>query len=397
MRYILMTLVVVSQLAYGQSIWDSAHLALVKQNLQLPVYTPAFDILIGKAEKLMGQRPVSVMMKDKTAVSGDKHDYLSLSRYFWPDPTKPDGLPYINRDGVSNPELERLDRPKLSVMASGVTTLSLAWYFSDEEKYARKAVEMLRTWFINKDTRMNPHLEYAQIVPGQNGDKGRCYGLIDAYSFVEMLDAVQLLEGSKSFTRKDRKRLKDWFGRFLEWMLNSAQGQEECRQANNHAIAYDVQVMAYARYVNNTKVISDFMSQFYKRRMKKQINPDGTQPQELRRTLAFGYSEYNLSHMIDVFQIAKAAGMSSEGLPLLEKAADFLAQYIGKPVEEWPYQQISGWDEKQHELCLDLYRLYLLDPDRTDYLKLARAHLPKRFSERFVLLYGQLVETENGQ
>lgn len=381
--------------ANGQTIWNHEHLAYVKNNLTEPVYATAYHHLKEEADCLLGLPTVSVMMKDRTAASGDKHDYLSLSRYFWPDPTKPEGRPYVNRDGMSNPELERLDRPKLSMMASGVTTLSLAWFFSDDERFAQKAVEQLRAWFINKDTHMNPNLNYAQIVPGQNGDKGRCYGLIDTYSFVEMLDAVQLLEGSKAFTKKDQKALKVWFGKLLNWMLTSPQGLEECRQTNNHAVAYDVQVMAYAKYVGNSRVQSDALSQFYERRMRTQIEADGSQPHELSRTLAFGYSQYNLTHMIDVFQIAKNTGYQIVGMPLLEKAADFLAQYLGKPVEAWPYQQISEWDNKQNELAKDLYRLYLLDNDRTGYLMLAKDNMMKRFSDRFFLLYYTADGTDN--
>ena len=97
----------------------------------------------------------------------------------------------------------------------------MAWYFSEEEKYARKATELIRVWFLDKATRMNPNLEYAQMIPGHNNDKGRCYGLIDTYSFIEMLDAVALLEQSKAFTAKDSKQLKKWFAELTDWMLTS--------------------------------------------------------------------------------------------------------------------------------------------------------------------------------
>ena len=381
----------------AQTIWDKAHLTLVKANIQQPAYQSAFNYLIKDAEEALQMPCPSVMTKNRTAASGDKHDYLSLSRYFWPDPTKPDGLPYINKDGVSNPELERLDRNRLSEMTSAVTTLSLAWYFSGEEQYARKAAEMIRTWFLNKETRMNPNLSYAQMVPGQNGGKGRCYGLIDAYSFVEMLDAVQLLEDSKAFTPKDQKALKVWFTKFLNWMLTSEQGIEESCQKNNHATAYDVQVIAYAKYVGNKKVMDERLSQFYQKRMLTQIEPDGRQPYELSRTLAFGYSQYNLTHIIDVFQIAKNVHYSliTNHYSLLQKAADFLAQYLGKDVTAWPYQQISEWDFKQNEFAKDLYRLYLLDNNRTDYLRKAKDNVVKRFADRFFLLYYTLDDTDN--
>ena len=201
-----------------------------------------------------------------------------MSRYFWPDPTEPDGLPYISRDGLSNPELEKYDRPKLAEMAGRVTTLSLAWYFSGDERYAQKAVEQLRVWFLNKETRMNPNLNYAQTVPGKYDGKGRCYGVIDGYSFVEMLDAVQLLEQSRSFSAKDAKALKRWFAQLLDWILTSEQGQEEGRQLNNHSTAHDVQVIAYAKYVSNQKVMTDYLADFYEKRMLSQIKPDGRQP-----------------------------------------------------------------------------------------------------------------------
>ena len=164
--------------ASAQSIWDPVHLANVKASLDRPAYAAAYRQLLKDADRQMTAELVSVMMKEKTPVSGDKHDYMSLSRYFWPDPAKPDGLPYVSRDGISNPELERYDRNKLSDMASRVTTLSLAWYLSGNEQYARRAVEQLKVWFLNKDTRMNPNLNYAQVAPGRYEGRGRCYGVI---------------------------------------------------------------------------------------------------------------------------------------------------------------------------------------------------------------------------
>ena len=386
--------------ASAQSIWDKAHLARVKESLDRPVYAAAYKQLLSDADRRLAAEPVSVMMKEKTPASGDKHDYMSLSRYFWPDPSKPDGLPYISRDGISNPELERYDRNRLSTMANGVTTLSLAWYLSGDEKYAKKAVEYLKVWFLNKDTRMNPNLNYAQVVPGKFDNRGRCYGVIDAYSFVEMLEAVLLLEQSKAFSKKDQKALRAWFTTFLEWILTSKQGIEEGEQRNNHSIAHDVQVIAYACYVGNRKVAEQYIRDFPEKRMFQQIEPDGRQPQELRRTLAFGYSQYNLSHMIDVFRMAQHLGIkiddatSAEGASFY-KAMDFLLPYVGASVDKWPYQQISEWDYKQNEFCKDLYRSWMLNPQRTDYLNVSRSHLRMNWNDRFFLLYYEPDESDD--
>ncbi|NDV80480.1 alginate lyase family protein [Bacteroides sp. 51] len=376
----------------AQSIWNPEHLKEVKESLHKPAYATAYQALLDDAEKALTMEPLSVIMKDKTPASGSKHDYMSQARYFWPDPTKPDGLPYIQRDGESNPELEKLDRVRLGEFAERVTTLSLAWYFSGDEKYARKATELIRIWFFDKATKMNPNLNYAQVVPGRNNDKGRCYGVIDTYSFVEMLDGVQLLEQSKSFTAKDSKQLKAWFGELSNWILTSEQGQEESSQKNNHAVAHDAQVIAFAIYSGKKDVAERLIKEFPQKRIFTQIEPDGRQPQELRRTLAFGYSQFNLHHMIDIFLMAQKMGISIDDSTSPDgrnfyKAVDYITPYLGKDVSEWPYEQISEWEVKQQKLSEDLYRIYTFNPSRTDYLHLYRTHIEISWKDRFNLLY----------
>ena len=155
---------------WGQSVWNVEHLQQVKQSIDQPFYAAAYAELKAQADALLDVEPLSVVMKEKAPVSGDKHDYMSLARYYWPDPSKPDGLPYISRDGVSNPELEKYDRNRLGDTANRIATLSLAWYFNGDEKYAEKAVELIRVWFLNKETCMNPHMDYAQVTRGRKGD-----------------------------------------------------------------------------------------------------------------------------------------------------------------------------------------------------------------------------------
>ena len=376
----------------GQSLWNVDHLAQVKQSIDQPYYSKAYAELKKQADALLHVEALSVMMKEQAPISGDKHDYMSLARYYWPDPTKSDGLPYINRDGVSNPELKKYDRNRLGDTANRISTLALAWYFSGEEKYAEKAVELIQVWFLNEDTRMNPHMEYSQVARGHRGDKGRAAGVLDGYSFIEMLEGVQLLEGSKAFTKKDSKRLKKWFSTFLQWMLTSKQGIDEGLMVNNHSVAYDAQIIAYALYCGNQKVALEVIDAFPEKRLYQQVEPDGSQPHELRRTLAFHYSQYNLTHFLDIYQMARKAGReiqhetSADGRNFF-KAMDFLAKYVGKPQTEWPYQQISNWAGSQQSFCRDLYRAYLLNPDKKEYLQLYKSHRILDLKDRFNLLY----------
>ncbi|ADV42627.1 alginate lyase family protein [Bacteroides helcogenes] len=406
---LLAALLLVAMPMWGQSVWDASHLKQVKQSIDRPYYATACQDLKAQADKMLDAQPLSVMQKEKVPASGDKHDYMSQARYTWPDPTKPDGLPYITRDGLSNPEINKLDRNRLGATAERITTLSLAWYFTGDERYAQKATELIRVWFLNKDTRMNPNLDYAQVIPGQYGNKGRCYGLIDSYSFVEMLDGVALLEQSKAFTPKDSKLLKAWFAKLTTWMLTSEQGKEEAAGANNHSVAYDAQIIAFSLYNGNRKLAQEIISALPAKRIFTQIEPDGKQPHELKRTLAFHYSQYNLTHFIDILLMAKKLNISIDNATSADgrnfyKAMDFLASYVGKSLNEWPYQQISGWEGAQQNFCKDLYRtaMYVGNEKNEEqavrekhYLNLYNAHRILNLRDIFNLLYVQPTEVDN--
>jgi len=411
-KFFFSMLLLVAAIAHSQSIWNADHLSRVKQNIDKPYYSEAYSQLLSNADALLDAEPLSVMMKEKVPGSGDKHDYMSQARYYWPDPSKPDGLPYISRDGVSNPELNKLDRNRLGNTASRVITLSLAWYFSGDEKYAQKATQLLRAWFLDKGTRMNPNLEYAQMIPGRNNNKGRSFGLIDSYSFVEMLDAVALLEQSKSFTPKDSKRLKKWFGDLTEWMLSSPQGIEESNAANNHSVAYDTQIIAFLIYAGKIDKAKEIINSVPERRVFAQIEPDGAQPHELRRTISFHYSHYNLAHFVDIMTMARKLGMnvdkktSADGRNIY-KAADYLTPYLGKNARQWEYQQLNGIDGTVQDLCQTLYRAatYLILPDANadeemksrakKYLSIYRENRVYNPSDRFNLLFYEADDVDN--
>lgn len=382
-----------SAAAVAQSVWNRAHLDSVKTQIDRPMYAAAYRALIADADSLLGCEPLTVMMKERPAPSGNNHDYTSLARYFHPDPAKPDGLPYIERDGITNPEIALYDRTRLGQTASRIATLSLAWYLSGDEVYAAKAAEMLKAWFLDPATRMNPHLEYAQMIPGVNGGKGRPFGVLDGYSFVEMLDGVALLEGSKAWTRKDDRALRKWMDRFLDWILTSEQGRQESQMANNHSTAYDAQAIAIALYTGRHDVARRIIGEVPAKHIFTQIEPDGMQPHEMWRTLSFGYSQYNLTHLIDIFMMARKAGMKIDDATAPEgrnfyKALDLMASYLGRPADTWPGKQISGWDEKQQALARDLWRVAeFVDTTRTGYRDMYQRHRVFNPADRFTLLW----------
>ncbi|GAT61544.1 alginate lyase family protein [Paludibacter jiangxiensis] len=340
-------------------LWDEQKLKAVKMNLRSNTYRPAYETLIRRAEQALLTNYRTVMDKAKTPPSGSKHDYMSLAIYFWPDSTKKDGVPYVNRDGIRNPELKKFDAEPKSEMIDGVVTLSLADYFSGDAKYGDAAAKLLDKWFLDPATRMNPNLDYAQHIPGICD--GRGIGIIDTYNFVSLTDAIRLLHESGRLSESQFAGLKQWFFRFTDWLLESKNGRDESVTRNNHGTAYDVQLTACALFSGKNDVAMKTMRQFAERRMFKQIEPDGSQPLELSRTLAFHYSWYNVTHIIDMAAIAKHHGVdivnavSSDGRSL-DKALGFLTDYIGRQ-NDWKWKQIHGWDMVEQELCEELRKV----------------------------------------
>lgn len=353
----------------------------------------ALKLLIKDADKALKENITPVTEKSILAVSGDKHDYVSMGPYWWPDPAKPDGLPYIRRDGERNPEIYQLDRYKMDKLIKSVVTLGYAYHYTQEESYAVKAVQNLRLWFLDQDTRMNPNLNYAQMIPGHNDGKGRCYGIIDVYDMVEMVGCIDMLSHSKALSKQDLEGLKQWFGQFLDWLLTSENGQEEYRTLNNHATAYDVQVTAYALFSGKEDVARRFISEFPAKRIFSQVEPDGSQPLELERTIAFHYTLFNIQHMMDMASLAKRMGTdlfhatSADGRSI-SRAIEFIKPYLGKPKSEFPYKQIKEWNENQEKLCWIL-RYATLFEENAGYDALFRQYCTTKKSDRNWLIYAK--------
>src|SRR5688572_4439268 len=122
-----------------------------------PALSAAMTALRNAADRAL-RAPIVAVTDKKTLLppSNDKHDYFSLSPYWWPDSTKPDGLPYIRRDGVTNPESKRdLDQPRVHALGDRTQTLALAYYFTGDDRYGEAAAKQIRRWFLDPASRMN--------------------------------------------------------------------------------------------------------------------------------------------------------------------------------------------------------------------------------------------------
>lgn len=305
---------------------------------------------------------------------GGIHDYYSNGDYWWPDPNSPDGLPYIQKDGQTNPGNFNSHRIIMRSMRTNVVYLTSAYLLTGKKTFSEKAVQYLKEFFLEEETYMAPHLTYAQAILGICS--GRGIGIIDTLHLVDVVFAVERLKAAGAMKAEVYEGLKQWFATYLGWMLTHKNGIEEMNKDNNHGVCFFVQAAAFALFTDNER-IADFCRQFYKKELLKQMAEDGSFPRELGRTKPYNYSIFVVDNMVSLCH-------------LLSKPEDNL----------WEYTSHSGRNIKK---ALDYITPYLLDkslwpyppdvmhydafPARAGFMLLAGCSLGKR---ELVELYMEL-------
>lgn len=321
-------------------------------------------------DKIIRKAPHTVVGKAHS-FSTNPHDYCSIAPYGWLNENDSAGS-YSTVDGVVNPERNDYDRLKLKELADRLQQLSVAYYISENEEYYNSFVNNLTTWFIDTLTYMAPNFEYAQVLKGKDDNKGRPYGLVEMEDFTRIIESVYLINNVRLLDEKIISSLQLWFASFLNWVVNSRQWEKQSKSNNNIVTGCNVALLEMSLFTGNKKMAKQIVEN-NKNSILKQIDDEGKQPAELRRTKGFGYSVYNLRKIVDFALIMDQLGdrFYKKNQRKIDAAFEYLLQFDGN-YETFPYQQINGFEIYEKQLKKNMVRLTRLKSRKSKIMEEAK-------------------------
>jgi hypothetical protein len=303
--------------------------------------------IISRADMVLNESPQTVTMYVCQRSAGGIHDFYSEGDYWWPDPSNPDG-PYIQRDGMTNPENFIDHRRAMIRLSQIVGSLASAYKITGNEKYVKQAFVHLQAWFADPATRMNPSLLYSQAIKGRF--TGRGIGIIDTIQLMEVAQGIIAMQNAGCIDKQLLASIKKWFADYIHWLMTHQYGKDEMNAKNNHGTCWIMQVASFAKLTGNTEIL-DFCRKKYKEiLLPGQMGTDGSFPLEIKRTKPYGYSLFNLDAMTmvclilsdknnDLWNYKTADGKS------IRKGIEFLYPYIADK-SKWTYNKdVMYWDE----------------------------------------------------
>lgn len=302
------------------------------------------------ASNALAQTPRAITDYRATNSAGGPHDYYSQADYYWPNPKTKSGLPYISRDGFSNPDNFQSHRLALRDMKDAVAALAAAYALTNRDDYVLKAQQFLRVFFLDAETRMNPDLSFSQAILGAS--KGSAIGVIDTLHLAEVTVAIRFLEQSPQFDPRIDAGLKQWFTDYIHWMTTSRNGKREMKEPNNHSIAYALQLACFARLVGDQTNFDLARQRFERVLLPRQMAANGGFPRELKRTKPYNYSVFqaeNVATLCALFttpQRDEWAFTLPKGLTPL-KSSEFIFPYLAnkqKWLDDGRRMDVTHWD-----------------------------------------------------
>ena len=268
--------------------------------------------IISLAKQAMIEKPITVTNESSPRSAGGKHDFFSEGDYWWENPASPDS-PYIQRDGMSNPNNFVAHRKAMIRFSQLVGTLTSAYLIEKKKEYAEQAFKHYEAWFLNEETLMNPSLLYAQAIKGRV--TGRGVGIIDMIQMIEVAQSLRVIEKALPGKKKEIAGVKSWFEQYLSWVTTHPYGIDERNAKNNHGTCWVMQVAAFAKLTGNKALLDTCENRFKTILLPNQMDENGAFPLELRRTKPYGYALFNADAMATICHILADRSLWTFSLP----------------------------------------------------------------------------------
>lgn len=342
-QLVLTAFVLINMISYTSSaIAKDGHIAI--SGVEKEVVKTLKASILKNADWAMKQKPITVTAESSSRSAGGKHDFYSEGDYWWPDTQNPEG-PYIQKDGMTNPENFVAHRLAMIRFSKIIGALASAYKLTGDQKYVKQAMLHLQAWFVNEGTMMNPTLLYAQAIKGRF--TGRGIGIIDTIQLMEVAQGIIVMQ--KAMESGVLAETRKWFAQYLTWLMSHEYGKDEMNAQNNHGTCFTMQVASFAKLCNDDKLM-DFCRDRYKNvLLPNQMAVDGSFPRELSRTKPYGYSIFNLDAMTTLCQILSTKTdnlwdfKTADGKSI-KKGIEYLYPFVADK-SKWPLKpDVMYWD-----------------------------------------------------
>lgn len=225
--------------------------------------------------------------------------------------------------------------PHARALLADATILTLAGTAAKRQDFLDQATLLIRTGFIKPATRMNPHLQDAQVSSG--------IGIMDFNGLYYFMDAVRLLCDARALTTEELDGFRSWLTQYLTWLTTSPTGKIECRSTNHHGTFYDVQLLSIALFLGDFHTAAAVGNGVWLR-FSCQFAPDGSMPDELKRTKPRENASLGLIAWTSLARLMSVCGENLWGYSdskgrSLEKAAAWLSDAWSDP--DWTTDELK--------------------------------------------------------
>ncbi|ESK91715.1 alginate lyase domain-containing protein [Moniliophthora roreri MCA 2997] len=255
---------------------------------------PAEVSIVKWARQFSLKGPWSVMDKPVLPPSGNKHDYMSWSPYSWPNCSSVGNTtvlsdeevwkrcPYEIRDGEFNPDgrivsdAGAFDDLSNAVLYNAISAIITG---GNTNLFSRNVAAYLKRWFLDPKTKMNPHLTYAQMQRGPNGQVGRHTGVLDMKGFSKIASGILILRKSNNtdYTSEIDEGMIVWCKEYIQWLDTNPTAHLERIALNNHGTFFYVQMTSLKLIINDREGAIQAIETFYANQFLGQIEENGEQ------------------------------------------------------------------------------------------------------------------------